>query len=89
MLLYHQIENFSFALGHISASLPNNLKVLGTHHYLVVVPAMDTFFDLNSDEVDGQTLISRILTLFIRYAHLNTAWPHRIILVISLQNGDV
>ena len=84
MLLYHQIENFSFALGHISASLPNNLKVLGTHHYLVVVQARATFFFLVSDEVDGETLLSRILALFIRYAHLDTAWPYLIILVISL-----
>ena len=82
-------DNCSLALGHICASLPDNRKVLFTHHYLVVVLAVDTFIFLLGNKVDGETLGSLILALFIGCTQLDASLHDPIIFMIALQYGDV
>ena len=78
-------DDCSLALGHIS--LPDNLKVLFTHHYLVVVFAVDT--SIYCKVADCETLGSWILALFIGCTQLDAFLLDTIILIITLQYSDV
>ena len=49
-------DDCSLALGHICASLSDNIKILFAQHYLVVVNTVDTFIFLFGNKVDGETL---------------------------------
>ena len=89
LMLSNNRDDFSLALGHICASLPDNIKVLFAHHYLVVIKSVITSVYLQGNKVDGETLGSLILALFIGCTHLDPSGLDLIMFMISLQYSYV